>query len=402
MDPSRSDSENMNFLSRICAVAPQAHPNCQTGFYGYKLSHNANGAFMVLFSIVAVAYICITTDQFEDDAFFMQICCLTIGPAFMAAAIYLCMRRIVFCFGEENSRISSRWFTRIFIPCDIVSLVLQATGGGLSAVAYKNGGHVSTGNNIMIAGLAFQVFTMATFICSAVDFTLRTYLRYKLQGQEALEQAVSNTAVRSSTPFRLFLAALIFATLCIFTRCCFRVAELSGGWTGPLMKKQVLFIVFESTMVFLASVALVVFHPGWCFKIMLEGEGGLGLSRLRQFRPFRGNRPRANAVSEGSVDDGVLQRQISGQMQGGEDKTEAQAPTTSRVQVPAPRANTTSTHGANRVTLQPNILLSETLAEDNTASGAEHNTPVRSAVANAVAKRHTLPIRRGNLSSLTT
>lgn len=43
----------------------------------------------------------------------MQICCLTIGPAFMAGGIYLCLRRIVYAFGPENSRLKPEWYTRI-------------------------------------------------------------------------------------------------------------------------------------------------------------------------------------------------------------------------------------------------------------------------------------------------
>lgn len=49
----------------------------------------------------------------------MQMCCLTVGPALMAAAIYLCMRRIVCYFGKENSLIAPSYFARIVSrqPC---------------------------------------------------------------------------------------------------------------------------------------------------------------------------------------------------------------------------------------------------------------------------------------------
>lgn len=43
----------------------------------------------------------------------MQIVCLTIAPAFMAGGIYLCLRRIVYAFGPENSRIRPESYTRI-------------------------------------------------------------------------------------------------------------------------------------------------------------------------------------------------------------------------------------------------------------------------------------------------
>lgn len=180
---------------------------------------------------------------------------------------------------------------------------------------------------------------MLVFIVCALDFGLRTYVRYKLQGRQALDQTESIVAVRNSVPFRLFLAALIFATLCIFARCCFRVAELSGGWTGPLMRDQIMFIVFESSLVCLASFVLVIFHPSWTFKSMIHSTRGLAPGWIRW-----GNRPRANAVSEGSVDDGRLvddpvQQAREDRGTNGEDERKKQSPQT----VPVPTLSATGT-----------------------------------------------------------
>ena len=52
-------------------------------------------------------------NQWEESGFLMQIVCLTIAPAFMAGGIYLCLRRIVYAFGPENSRIKPESYTRI-------------------------------------------------------------------------------------------------------------------------------------------------------------------------------------------------------------------------------------------------------------------------------------------------
>jgi hypothetical protein len=52
-------------------------------------------------------------NPWDENGFLMQICCLTIGPAFMAAGVYLCLRRIVAVFGPENSRIPPAYYTRI-------------------------------------------------------------------------------------------------------------------------------------------------------------------------------------------------------------------------------------------------------------------------------------------------
>lgn len=121
------------------------------------------------------------------------------------------------------------------------------------------------GNNIMIAGLSFQVATMFIFILLALDFSLCTIRRTrKLGAQNALDPR--HARLRGSKPFQGFLIALSLATLLIFTRCVFRVAELSEGWTGKLMKNQGLFIGLEGVVVVLAVYLLNFFHPGFCFK----------------------------------------------------------------------------------------------------------------------------------------
>lgn len=63
----------------------------------------------------------------------MYLICLTIGPAFIAASIYLCLGRIVVIYREDISRIRPRNYTIFFMGCDFVSLVVQAIGGGIAA-----------------------------------------------------------------------------------------------------------------------------------------------------------------------------------------------------------------------------------------------------------------------------
>lgn len=133
----------------------------------------------------------------------------------------------------------------------------------MASVASHDDTDISPGNNIMIAGLAFQVFTLLAFIILAVDFAIRT-LRHPAQ----LNHDPTLVSLRASTQFRLFLVALSLSTICIFWRCVFRVAELSDGWTGPIMKEQNLFVGFEGVMIVVAVLLLNVWHPNLCFRGM--------------------------------------------------------------------------------------------------------------------------------------
>ncbi|KAJ4374938.1 Mitochondrial import inner membrane translocase subunit Tim17-A [Neocucurbitaria cava] len=210
-------------------------------------------------------------DVFGENPFLIQIVCLTIGPAFLAAGIYLCLSRIVTTFGPENSRIKPRSYPQIFIPCDVISLVLQAIGGGIASVKTHHDEDPSLGNHIMIAGLSVQVFTLLIFILLALDFARHTFRRISELGtQNALDPR--HTRLRESRSFKGFLIALSFSTLCIFTRCVYRVAELSEGWNGHLIKVQRYFIGLEGVVVVAAVLALNAFHPGLCFRDSLDTE----------------------------------------------------------------------------------------------------------------------------------
>jgi len=278
-----------------------------TSYYFYRVSLAANATLLALFSISLIAFLATYVltrralaftvamtagvvlevigyvgrieshqNQWQENGFLMQIVCLTIAPAFLAGGIYLCLRRIVYAFGPENSRISPEAYTRIFIPCDLVSLLLQAAGGGLASAASHSNKSPDTGDNIMVAGLAFQVLTLLIFMMLCVDFAVRTRRRYRSMGQDAFDQNPIYVTLRGSWRFKGFIAALTLATICIFWRSVYRVAELGEGWTGNLIRHQWLFLGFEGVMVIVACFALNLFNPAFAFKEAMTGLGGLG------------------------------------------------------------------------------------------------------------------------------
>jgi len=143
----------------------------------------------------------------------------------------------------------------------------------------------------MVAGLSFQVFTLFIFMICSIDFAINTIRRYRKLGDEALSQHASVVSIRGSWTFKGFVVALSLATICIFWRSVYRIAELSDGWSGPLMYKQGLFIGFEGVLIAVACVALNIFHPSVCFKVMMEGEGGLRA-------PIKKSRPNTEMVQD--------------------------------------------------------------------------------------------------------
>ncbi|KAG9243415.1 putative sphingoid long-chain base transporter RSB1 [Calycina marina] len=310
------DSHMIVARDRASRVAQQAYcakvKTCavETSYYYYYVNLPVNAVFLALFSLSLLGFIVTYgltrrgfaftvamlsgvllevigyigriksyQNQWLEDGFLMQIVCLTIAPAFLAGGIYLCLRRIVYAFGPENSRIRPESYTRIFIPCDLISLLLQAAGGGIASAKSHADEDPTVGNNIMIAGLAFQVLTLTVFMALCIDFAIRTRSRYRQLGQAAFDQSPVFIKLRQGWRFKGFLFALTLATICVFWRSVYRVAELSEGWTGSLIRKQWLFVGFEGVMVIVACFSLNLFHPAYTFVDGMEGAGGIGAGR---------------------------------------------------------------------------------------------------------------------------
>lgn len=134
----------------------------------------------------------------------------------------------------------------------------------MASVASHQDKSPNTGDHIMVAGLAFQVITLLLFQLLCLDFTIKTLRRMRAMGDAALDP--KHALLRGSAKFRIFLVALALATFCIFIRSIYRVAELSEGWNGALIRNQHLFIGFEGAMVVVAVLVLNLFHPGYCFR----------------------------------------------------------------------------------------------------------------------------------------
>jgi hypothetical protein len=208
-----------------------------------------------------VGRILMNDNPFSDNAFKIQITCLIISPAFVAAGIYLTLKHIVLKFGTEWSRLRPSMYTWIFICCDIFSLVLQGAGGGLASAGDPGSKVLDVGTDLMIAGVVFQVVVLVIFGAVLVDYFIRTNRRRSQLSSEALDLAVS-------LRFRLFLGAIFVAYIGILTRCAYRIPELTDGWRSEIMRNEPEFIVLEGVMIVISVLALTVFHPGFCFPAL--------------------------------------------------------------------------------------------------------------------------------------
>jgi hypothetical protein len=90
-------------------------------------------------------------------------------------------------------------FVAIFLTADIVSLVLQAIGGGWAASAEAP--VPDAASNLMLAGIAFQLAVMIIFVAIGIDFCLRIATR-RPYGTRVNKLAAGNNIEMGATDSR--------------------------------------------------------------------------------------------------------------------------------------------------------------------------------------------------------
>jgi hypothetical protein len=208
------------------------------------------------------------------------IICITIGPAFFSAAIYLCLARIVPVYGQHIWRVSPRFIAIAFILADVCALLLQVAGGGSSSHADPETRQVSL--SILQAGLAVHLVGIFAFVVLSTAFA---YLVRSNRGRwdprlEPLQQSARFKAFLIGEVPRCLHQALMswfshnkalgVATVLILIRTAFRVAELSQGYKSDISRNEDLFFVLEGAVVLMASICLTAWHPGVAFQYLWQ------------------------------------------------------------------------------------------------------------------------------------
>jgi hypothetical protein len=186
-------------------------------------SNNRVAQHVNIFSSGYVGRLLLHNDPFSDFGFKLNVTLLTVAPAFISAAIYLILKRIITTFGQGLARFRPSLYVWFFVGADIVSIILQGAGGAISAVAQEKA-VLDQGVHLMVAGLISQVLTLTIYSGLVVDYFIRCKQNVHRLNPGSLKLVTSRR-------FQLFVAAVAITFVCIYTRCCYRMAEL---WVSTL------------------------------------------------------------------------------------------------------------------------------------------------------------------------
>ncbi|GAA5990631.1 hypothetical protein JCM10908_003161 [Rhodotorula pacifica] len=204
------------------------------------------------------------------NAYVMQICCLIIAPTFYSASLYWAGGLAIAHVAPQKSWLSGNAFKITFIIADVVSLVVQAVGGGMagSAVGTTNVQQGRNGSNIMLAGIVIQLAVMVFYVAYMAFWAWRAKLEVKRAGRK----------------FQIMLLGMLVASIGIIVRGCYRTPELEEGFSGWIAQQQI-WQLFDAIPVAFASYVLNIVHPHWYLVYPAEVDAQLPFSE----KPYYAN-----------------------------------------------------------------------------------------------------------------
>ncbi|TDL28651.1 RTA1-domain-containing protein [Rickenella mellea] len=194
------------------------------------------------------------------NPYLMQICTTIISPTPLVAANFVILGIMIKIYGPQYSRLSPNQYNIIFCSADLVALIVQAVGGASAAQATETGRDPTKGGHIMLAGIVIQLVSIIIYVVLAAEFLFRLLKKLPiLRKTNGMENMKTSQLDRNGN---LMLLGLSLSTLCIFIRAVYRTAELSNGWTGRIIRTQVLFNVLDGGMITIAIFTINFLHPG--------------------------------------------------------------------------------------------------------------------------------------------
>lgn len=189
----------------------------------------------------------------------MQTLLLLLGPALLAASIYMILGRIILLTDAEKYALVRRtWLTKIFVGGDVLSFLSQGAGGGIMSGANGDQDKKKLGEKLIVAGLFIQLLFFGVFVIVA--------LLFQRKARDHLAKLPANIV------WKKHLYVLYSISLLIFIRSAFRIIEYIQGNDGYLLRNEVWLYIFDAALIFIVCAAMNFVHPGDIAIMLKEKE----------------------------------------------------------------------------------------------------------------------------------
>ena len=191
------------------------------------------------------------------------------APPFIAATIYMFLGRLMRSLNaEHHSSMRPKWLTPIFVTNDIICFLTQIAGAGVQVTGDPQ--VMSIGVKATLAGLIFSLVVFCFFVLIAAVFHRRC-------SRDPTALMVQNPQL----PWKRYMWALYVACFAVMLRNLVRLIQFGSNKESPLNTKEAFIYVFDAFLMFLAMVAVLVYHPGLLIKKARHAQKGEALVKNR-------------------------------------------------------------------------------------------------------------------------
>lgn len=185
----------------------------------------------------------------------MQSLLILLAPILFAATVYMFLGRIIVGVpnGARYCIIPVRFLTKIFVLGDVTCFLIQGAGGGLLSNA-KTQKNVDLGENVILAGLIFQIVIFAIFCVVAIIFHVRA------KKAHSYVAASGNSGDVAQIPWQHLLFGLYTVSGMITIRNVVRAAEYAMGSDGYLLSHEWTIFMFDGAMMALVLICFVPWY----------------------------------------------------------------------------------------------------------------------------------------------
>ncbi|KAM0200462.1 hypothetical protein ACHAQI_011661 [Fusarium lateritium] len=196
-------------------------------------------------------------DPDEAGPFILQNVLLLAGTPFLAATIYMSLRRVATALDSQHlSFLSLRWMTKLYVLIDIGCIASQFIGAIIPASGDPEA--VAKGRTILIIGLVVQLGALSIFILTSVYL----YVRVRQETGPFLDSSLIR--------WRRYFRAIEAVTGIMIIRSVVRSVEYLQGPDGYVLGHEVFIYLFDASLMFLVMLVFLIIHPG---RLVKNGTG---------------------------------------------------------------------------------------------------------------------------------
>ncbi|KAH8670826.1 RTA1 like protein-domain-containing protein [Xylariales sp. PMI_506] len=176
-----------------------------------------------------------------------------VAPAVISLAIFRLMPPIVGVYGETFQPWRPRWHNVVFYAFTAACVALGVVGSVLSTV--------SQDFMVNTIGVRLQVASLAILTSSLVLFAFLGFRFATAVRQQKVYLNANTQLAYNNTRFKVFLIGMTVATILLIARTVYRMILIGERNSSGLSQNEVLFLVLDGALVFVATLLVVALFP---------------------------------------------------------------------------------------------------------------------------------------------